>query len=207
MRALKEVERYVFLTLGAFLQGIGMSLFLFPHDIPSGGAAGIALLANYWLNLSLGFSLWIANFALLAAAIYSFGYMWTIRTMFSVTITSFTVHILNLYIYLPHSSLLFDIVLGGLFFGVGVGILIRNGASSGGMVILALILSTMKNITPGQAMFWINFTIFLITATVIEWTIVIYAIACQWLSTKTIDFIYNLKVPPWLSDQVAWRKK
>lgn len=207
MEVLKEIERYAFLTIGAIIQGIAMSLFLFPHGIPSGGAAGIALLSNHWLNLSLGISLWIANFALLAAAIYWFGYAWTIRTMFSVSVTSFTVQFFETYMTIPHYNLLLDILFGGLFFGIGVGILIRNGASSGGMVILALIIASLKKSTPGKATFWINFTIFLITASVIEWKIVFYAIGCQWLSTKTIDIVYSLKLPPLMTDQMAWRKK
>lgn len=190
----QEMIKYSLLTVGAMLQGVSMALFLFPHGIPSGGAAGIALLMNYWLHIPLGGSLWLANFVLLTLAIYWFGIRWTIRTMYSVTITSYTVHVIDLFVHFPHINLLFDLICGGLVFGIGVGILIRYGASSGGMVILSLIISSIKKIPPGKVMFWLNMTIFVITASVIEWKIVFYAIFCQWFSTQVIDIVYKLNI-------------
>lgn len=187
-----ELIKYGLLTIGAIIQGVAMALFLFPHEIPSGGAAGLAILINYWLHLPLGGALWLANFTLLTLAIYWFGYKWTVRTMYSVTVTSYTVYMIELYVYLPHVHLLFDLICGGLIFGIGVGILIRFGASSGGMVIPALIISSIKKYPPGKVMFWLNMAIFIITASVIEWNIVFYAIFCQWFSTQVIDFVYRL---------------
>ncbi len=189
-----ELYKYTLLTIGAIIQGVSMALFLFPHGIPSGGAAGIAILLNYWIDIPLGAALWLANFTLLSLAIYWFGYRWTLRTTYSVTVTSYTVHFLELYVHLPHINLLFDLILGGLVFGIGVGILIRFGASSGGMVIPSLIIASIKKVSPGKVMFWLNMTIFIITASIIEWKIVFYAIFCQWLSTQVIDFVYRLNL-------------
>lgn len=187
----KEMIRYSCVTIGAIIQGASMALFLFPHGIPSGGAAGIAILLHHWLPLSLAVSLWLANFSLLTMAIYWFGFRWTIRTMFSVTVTSYTVSFFDLNVYMPHIHILADLLLGGLFFGIGVGILIRSGASSGGMVIPALFIASIRKTQPGKVMFWLNMTIFVITASVIEWKIAFYAIFCQWLSTLVIDYVYR----------------
>jgi len=203
----KEFERYAFLATGAIIQGFAMALFLFPHGIPSGGAAGIALLINHLFHLSLGFSLWIANFTLLILAIYWFGYAWTIRTMFSVSMTSFVVQLIDVDMYFSQTNVLLDLLIGGIVFGIGVGILIRFGASSGGMVIPALIIASVRKCTPGKAMFWLNFTIFLIAAFVIDWKIIFYAIICQWISTKVIDLIHGIKIRPYWMHKMAWRKK
>lgn len=166
-----------------------MAIFLFPHHIPSGGAAGLAVLINYWFHLSTGLALWIVNFGLIAFAIHWFGYIWTFRTMFSVTVTSVTIHLIQSHLVLPHIHILVDILFGALLFGAGVGILIKNGASSGGLVIPALALSKHRNIPPGKAMFWLNLSIFTLDATVIDVRIVGFAIVCQWISTKIIDRI------------------
>lgn len=188
----KEMRNYLLLTVGAIIQGLAMALFLFPRGVPSGGAAGIAILMNYWLYIPLGVSLWLTNFILLSFAIYWFGLFWTLRTMYSVTVTSFTVHLVDQYVRFPNEYLFLDLVCGGFIFGIGVGILIRYGASSGGMVIPSLVIAAVKNVPPGKVMFWINMTIFIITATVIEWKIVFYAIFCQWFSTQIIDIVYKL---------------
>lgn len=164
-----------------------MALFLFPHHVPSGGAAGLALLFNHWFSLSLGWSIWLINFSMLALAFMYFGLYWTVRTMFAVTIASFTVHTLEPLIQTPLHSLGVDLLLGGILFGLGVGLLVKHGASSGGMLIPALMIASNRRLGPGQTMFWINLSIFALTAFVLDWKIVIYAIICQWLSTKVID--------------------
>lgn len=184
-----------------------MSLFLFPHSIPSGGAAGLALLLNYWFHLSLGFSLWLANVVFLFFALNYFGYTWTLRTIISVATTSMTITLLSAQITLPHVNILLDILGGSIFFGIGVGILIRAGASSGGMVIPALMIASYKKWSPGKVMMGINLFIFLLTALIIDYKIVIYAIVCQFLSTNIIDFIYTFKLPKLNSLSPTWRKK
>lgn len=53
------------IVVGGVLQGLGMSLFLFPHDIPTGGAAGIAVLLHYLFQIPHGFSVWAVNVSML----------------------------------------------------------------------------------------------------------------------------------------------
>lgn len=199
---------YFCILFGAFLQGMSMSLFLFPHSIPSGGGAGLAILINHWFHLSLGFSLWLANVFFLFFALNYFGYTWTLRTIISVATTSLTITILTSQITLPHINIFLDILGGSIFFGIGVGILIRAGSSSGGMVIPALMIASYKKWSPGKVMMVINLIIFLLTSFVINYKIVIYAIVCQFLSTNIIDFIYRLRLKSFiLFLSPNWRKK
>ncbi len=183
-----------------------MSLFLFPHSIPSGGAAGIAILLNYWLDLPLGLSLWLANIVFLLFALNYFGYTWTFRTIISVAATSTTVSIITSHIPHLHISLIFDIVCGSIFFGTGVGLLIRAGASSGGMVIPALVIASYKNWSPGRVLMGINLFVFLLTSMVIDYKIVLFAVVCQYISTSIIDYIYKLRFQRLLLLSYNWRK-
>src|SRR4051795_12282482 len=105
---------YSCLLFGASLQGMSMSLFLFPHSIPSGGAAGLALLMNHWFDLPLGFSLWLANAVFLLFALNYFGYTWTIRTIISVAMTSTTVTIMTSKVSIPHIHIVLDILGGSI---------------------------------------------------------------------------------------------
>lgn len=184
-----------------------MSLFLFPHSIPSGGAAGIALLINHWFDLSLGFSLWLANVIFLLFALNYFGYTWTFRTVLSVATTSATISFFTVQIPIQQGFLILDMAAGSLFFGLGVGLLIRAGASSGGMVIPALMIAFHKNWSPGKVMMAINLFIFLLTSLVIDYKIVIFAIICQFMSTNVIDFIYQIKFHKITSLALGWRRR
>lgn len=203
----KTVLIYLCLLFGATLQGLSMSLFLFPHSIPSGGAAGLAILMNYWFGLSLGFSLWLANIVFLLFALKYFGYTWTFRTILSVATTSTVVSVITTQIPHHHVHMVFDMVCGSILFGIGVGLLIRAGASSGGMVIPALMIATYKNWSPGKVMMGINMMIFLLTGLVIDYKIVVYAIVCQFFSTNIIDFIYELRFNRLLFLSANWRRR
>ena len=203
----KLVLTYSCLLIGAFFQGLSMSLFLFPHSIPSGGGAGLALLMNHWFGLPLGFSLWLANAVFLFFGLNYFGFRWTFRTILAVAITSITVSFLIAHIPHVHVHILLDIAAGSIFFGIGVGILIRAGASSGGMVIPALMIATYKNWSPGKVMMGLNLFIFLLTSLVIDYKIVIFAVICQFFSTNIIDYIYQLRFQNSSILSVNWRKR
>ncbi|GIN58497.1 YitT family protein [Lederbergia ruris] len=203
----KTLVTYLVLLFGAFLQGFAMSLFLFPHSIPSGGAAGLAILMNHWFDFSLGFSLWLANAAFLLFALKYFGYTWTFRTIISVATTSMTVSFLTSQVVIPHVNIYLDLLGGSIFFGIGVGLLIRFGASSGGMVIPALMIASYKNWSPGKVMMGINLFIFLFNSLVIDYKIVVYAIICQFFSTNIIDFVQEFRLPKINLLTPSWRKK
>lgn len=198
---------YATIFIGAFLQGMSMSIFLFPHSIPSGGAAGLALLMNHWIHLPLGFSLWIANIVFLVFALKYFGYTWTLRTIISVATTSTTISFLSNQEQLPHINIFLDMIGGSIIFGLGVGLLIRAGASSGGMVIPALMIASYKNWSPGKVMMGINLFIFLLTSLVIDYKIVIFAIICQFFSTNIIDYIYTLRFSKLNYLSINWRRR
>lgn len=197
---------YIVLFIGAILQGIAMALFLFPHSIPSGGAAGLAILLNHYFGLSFGFSLWLVNAFCLMFALKYFGYGWTIKTVFSVAVTSTTVNGILAHLSLVHVHLLIEMIAGSFLFGIGVGLLIRFGASSGGMVIPALMISSYKKWSPGKVMLGINLMIFLITSVVIDYKIVAYAVFCQFISTNVIDFVHHFKLPYGKQLLLSWRK-
>ncbi|PLR78726.1 membrane protein [Bacillus sp. V3-13] len=203
----RQVLTYGYLTCGGIIQGLGMALFLFPNSIPSGGAAGLAVLLNFFLEISLGLALWFSNLIALSLAVKYFGCEWTFRTMYSVSITSFTVNWVTAFWYLPDLNIGLDILLGAILYGIGVGILIRYGSSSGGMVVIALIIAMQKNWSPGKAMFWVNLSIFILTALVIDLKIVLFAIICQFLSAKIIDFVDNYKIEFTLFQEPGWRRK
>jgi uncharacterized membrane-anchored protein YitT (DUF2179 family) len=188
------MKQWIVLFAGALIQGLGMSVFLFPNDIPSGGAAGIAILNKHLFNFSHGMTLWLVNVPLMIVALKRLGKMTVLKTIFAVTVTAFTVQITETLFDLHGDFIILDLIIGAIIFGIGVGILFKQGASSGGMAILAQLVSSWFPISPGRAMFWINSTIFIITAYYLGWMLVLYALSAQWISTRIIDLIYSGKL-------------
>ncbi|MFC3886191.1 YitT family protein [Bacillus songklensis] len=177
------------LALASAIQGTAMALFLFPHYIPSGGAAGIGILLNYIWDVPYATSIWLLNAGMIAAAVKWLGKSNALWTMYCVGAAALTINALSPHIHHPIGNVWMDLVIGGLLFGFGVGILFKMGASSGGMDILALIISSLAKWPPGNVLFWVNSSILLAAGIVVDWKVVVYALICQWLGTRIIDII------------------
>jgi uncharacterized membrane-anchored protein YitT (DUF2179 family) len=190
---------------GGSIQGVGMGLFLFPHSIPSGGAGGLAVILNHWFHLNMGFSLWLVNFSMLVVAVKYLGSRSTLWTMLAITVTSASIYLVQKIIEFPIRHLWVDLIVGSIFLGVGVGLLLREGVSNGGIGVVALVISMKRNSLPGRPLFWINCSIFLLTASIVKWEIVFQAFFSQWISTKMVDLIYNFQYNE--AYTLDWRKK
>ncbi|MDQ0255086.1 uncharacterized membrane-anchored protein YitT (DUF2179 family) [Evansella vedderi] len=201
------MNSYILITCGGIIQGMGMALFLFPNKIPSGGAGGLAVLLNFWFNIPLSFALWLVNFSMLVVAIHWLGNASAIGTMYGITVTSISIHFFDYYIYIPPSIIWVDLVIGSAILGLGVGILLRQNVSNGGMGVLALIIAQLKDIPPGKPLLLINGSIFVLTASIIAWEIIFLAIISQWLSTRIVDLVYKVKITKEVTPVMAWRKK
>ncbi|HLR79430.1 MAG TPA: YitT family protein [Bacillota bacterium] len=177
-------------VLGGIIQGFGMGLFLFPNAIPSGGAGGIAILLNHLFLLDISVSLWIVNFFMLLTGVKELGKRFALWTIVGMTMTSLSVHFFEHNIVIVHRNLFYDLILGSVFLGTGIGILMRQGVSNGGAGVVAFVIALRRNILPGKPLFIINGVIFIMTSIIINWKIVFLALMSQWISTRVIDFIY-----------------
>ncbi|WLR51638.1 YitT family protein [Bacillus tianshenii] len=187
------LTRYGILGVGAVIQGCAMALFLFPHAISSGGAAGLSIILHHLFHVPYAVTLWLLNAVMLFAAVKWLGKGNALRTIYCVSVTAFVVNELSMEKPLGHIAI--DLSLGAVVFGIGIGILFRGGASSGGMDILALIISKVKGTRPGRTLFWINTTILIATGLIVDLRVIGYALACQWVSTRIIDFIDKMQHP------------
>ncbi|TCS83195.1 YitT family protein [Tepidibacillus fermentans] len=190
-----DFKTYFMITIGAIIQGLAMDIFLFPNNIPSGGAGGIAVLMNYLFHIPIGVALWLANFSMLLAGIKWLGNSSVIGTMYSISVAAITIQVFDLPIpTLPNVWI--DLFVGSLILGIGVGILLRQEVSNGGVGVIALIVAKYRNTTPGKPLFLINGLIFLLTASIISWEIIFQAIFSQWLSSKIVDMIFEFDFNP-----------
>jgi len=187
------LQKCCLLGFAAAIQGFAMATFLLPHFIPSGGAASVSVLFNYLLNIPFSVTLWVLNAGLLLAGGKWLGKSSVLWTLYCVSITSGVVDFFSLHVTHPISNVIIDLIIGSILVGLSLGILFRYGSSSGGMDILALIISKMTGAQPGKTLFYINGILLLLTGIVVDWKIIIYAVICQKIGTLMLDFIYQFK--------------
>lgn len=191
--------------LGGAIQGLGMGLFLFPNSIPSGGAGGIAVLLNFIFNFKTGISLWVVNFLVLLFAVKFLGKRFALWTVVGITMTSLSIEFFETQIIIYQRNIFFDVVVGSVFLGTGIGLLMRQSVSNGGVGVIAFLIASGKNILPGKPLFFINCLIFVVTGFIIHWKIIFLALLSQWISTSVVDII--CKFPFYEIYTLSWRKK
>src|SRR5699024_2777165 len=113
--------------------------------------------------------------------------LWTIVGM---TMTSLSVHFFEHNIVMVHRNLFYDLILGSVFLGTGIGILMRQGVSNGGASVVAFVIALRRTILLGKPLFIINGVIIVKTSNSIVWTIVFLEVISQRNSIRVIDLIY-----------------
>ncbi|XXM71830.1 YitT family protein [Lysinibacillus sphaericus] len=190
---MNQLLKSVILLIASVIQGSAMAVFLFPHFIPSGGAASVSVLLNYLFQVPFSITLLVLNAGLLIAAVKWLGKSNALWTLFCVTVTSFTVNLISPHMSSPLTNVITDLGIGAVLFGIGIGILFRMGASSGGMDILALIISQLMGKPPGRTLFFINGSLLLVTGMVIDLKVILYALICQFIGTRILDKVYKFE--------------
>ncbi|SEK86386.1 Uncharacterised 5xTM membrane BCR, YitT family COG1284 [Paenibacillus sp. cl141a] len=133
-------RKHVIIVIGSFLIAMGTNFFLVPHKVLDGGVIGIALIANYVFDLHIGFVIILCSIPMFIAA-------WMLNreifynSLSGMLISSFVIDLLSplqtdfLRFFAPH--VIISAPIGGALIGAGLGLMLRNDASTGGTDLLA----------------------------------------------------------------------
>jgi uncharacterized membrane-anchored protein YitT (DUF2179 family) len=190
-----QTKKVTVVILGALLNAISMNLFLIPANVYSSGFAGIAqllskILTEYTpITFSMGFLLLILNIPVAILGWVKVGKSFTLYSFISVLLTSLFLEIIPIK-ELSHDILL-NAVFGGVILAVGVGFTLKWGASTGGLDIIAMVLSRLKDKPVGTYMFTLNAIIIVTAGYLYGWEKALYTLVTLYTSTRVIDAIHT----------------
>lgn len=154
---------------GCFFFALGADAFLVPHKLISGGISGISLMIYYLTGYPLGTVNMILNIPIMWATWKWLGRWHVIVTVFGTTVVSF---FLNNLTFLTTAELTHDPIvgamLGGIFSGLGLGIMYRQGGNSGGLDPIALIIRNKYGLQMGSVLLAINAVVLVFGAFIIN---------------------------------------
>ena len=133
------MKKILYLTISAFIFGVGISSFIDPNNLAPGGFSGIAIVLSRITDLNTGILLFILNIPVIIVGMIKFGRKFMLRTIYSIFATSFFIRIMALFPPATNDILL-GATVGSALVGIGVGIAIRCGATTGGMDIVVKLL-------------------------------------------------------------------
>lgn len=134
-KQLHPVLKYLGIVGASLLYAAAIALFLDPNQLAPGGVSGIAIILNRLTNLPTGTLILLMNIPLLALGMWKLGWKFVLSTVVAVAASSVFTDLLAPYGPLTTDPLLAACAGGGLL-AVGMGILFKLGATSGGTDIL-----------------------------------------------------------------------
>lgn len=186
----RHILDYGIIALAAILYAIGVSLFLDPNNLASGGITGIAIILNRITGLETGTLYLILNIPIVLLGLWKFGWKFMISTAYAILLTSAFTNLLAGYTAITTEPLL-AAAAGSVFLAVGIGLIFKAGATTGGTDILIKILRLRyKHVKTGRLFFITDFFIVTISGLLFrDFNIAMYAMIAVVITGKVLDLV------------------
>lgn len=182
----------ILVILGSVIMGIGYSLFLIPHHFVPGGVSGISMIINYFTRLPVGMMILVLNIPVFLLGMKIMGKKYILRSLLGMVISSVFIDFFQEFIRVKSATdnAILAAIYGGFMLGVGLGLVFRGRASTGGSDILAQILNRWTGLSMGIAIMLIDF--FIISASGVAFRQLeapLYGYIVLFISSRVIDMI------------------
>ena len=163
-------KEWALVTLGILIYVTGWALFLMPNNLVGGGVSGISSMIQYATGgaIQMGYSYFVLNAILIILAMVVIGMGFGAKTIYAIILASVGLRFLPdlipteiIQTLALQNGKLMSTLCGGLMAGIGIGMSISNGGSSGGTDIIALIYTKYRNVSPGKVILYLDFVIIL----------------------------------------------
>ena len=163
-----HIKEWLLVTLGILIYVTAWAVFLIPNNLIGGGVSGISSMIQYATGgtIQMGYSYFVLNAILVAAAIIILGMGFGAKTIYAIILASIALRVLPDMVPTTivktlaiDNGKLLSVLMGGLLAGIGIGMSISNGGSTGGTDIIALIYTKYHNVSPGKVILVLDFII------------------------------------------------
>lgn len=200
---LSELSDYAMIALGVIMYAVGMTVFMLPYGLTTGGVVGIASIIYYATGIEVQVTYVIINIILLIAAIKVLGIRFCLKTIYAVFFMTFALWFMQRLIEIPDPNdaeqmmlprLIGDesfmaCVLGAMICGSGLSICFEHNGSTGGTDIVAAIVNKYRGMTLGSVLRICDVTIISSCYFVFhDWYRVIYGCVTLFVSSMTLDY-------------------
>jgi uncharacterized membrane-anchored protein YitT (DUF2179 family) len=181
------VQDFGLITVGVLIAGFALKGFLVPNHFFDGGVTGLSLLVHELYHFNLSLAIVILNLPFIIAGLFIANRRFAVKTLASVIVLGLCLQ------YIPYPTITSDKLLisifGGIFLGLGSGMVMRAGCAIDGIEVLALYTWKRTSFTITEIILGINIIIFSIAALRFGMETALYSVLTYLAATKTIDFV------------------
>jgi uncharacterized membrane-anchored protein YitT (DUF2179 family) len=179
---------YVYILIGSAIVAVAFNVFLLPNRVASGGVSGISTIAYAVFGWQPAYVQWALNIPLFIAGVVLLGRQFGIKTLVGTLFLPFVVYLTKDVEPATHDPLLGSLF-GGIGVGLGLGIVFRGKASTGGTDLAAQIIHKYTGLSLGTCVILIDGLIVLTAAFVFDIEQALYALIALYVTSKTIDLV------------------
>ena len=178
------------LTIACCIFGIGVALFVDPNDLAPGGFTGLAIMINRLIPVNTGMLYLILNIPVILLGIRKFGWKFTVSTLYSILAVSLFTDLFHLMTPVTYDPLL-GAVFGGALIGVGIGLVMRNGGTTGGAdIVIKCLKIRIPHMKTGTLMLMLDAVIIGMSGIVFgNFNAVLYGILSSVATSAALDFV------------------
>lgn len=184
-----NIASVIAVVLGNFLYALSVKVFLLPTGLVTGGTTGLAMVFNHYMGVPVSLFVLIFNVAMLIVGFMVLGRNFALSTLASSFLYPAFLEVCGWFLgdFVLTEDLLLNTVFFGLGIGVSLGMVIRAGASTGGMDIPMLVLQKWFRIPVSVSMYFFDFCILLVLLTFSPVNNVLYGIVLALIYTIVLD--------------------
>lgn len=184
----KRITDILFIVAGAFLFALAVNLFVIPNDLAEGGVTGITIILYYLFEWSPGLMNLILNGILLIVGYRFLDKTTTVYTIIAVVFNSLFLHLTESWTIDSH-ELWINTIFGGLFAGLGIGLIVRVGGTTAGTVILARLANKYLDWNISYGLLFFDLIVAFSSFFIIGPQGLMCTIVLLFVGTKTMEFI------------------
>lgn len=188
-RALSLLQQLAGITLGAVLMAVAFNALVIPYHLLSGGVGGLALMANYLLDVPVFLGIILLNIPIFLWGLKELDRKFILFSIIGTAIMTAALPLTRPYTPTPDIDLFLAAIYAGVVGGIGAGIVFRFSASTGGADIISMVMKKKKNIGVGTFLFYANIAVLALFVFFFDLSIVMYTAISMWVSGKLTDFV------------------
>ena len=181
-------KKLIAIGIGSVFVSIGINVFILPLQLVTGGITGISLIINYLLGYKVGVMIFCLNLPIYLLAL-GFNRSYFLNAIYGMVLSAVMIDLLFPLHGIFHLPIILSACLGGVFNGIGTGIMLRQHASQGGVDLFSLILAKWLSLNPGIIILVIDASIIISGILLLQNDTAIYSlfvVVCSGIVTSLI---------------------
>lgn len=186
---MKKLKVILEILVGNAILAFSIAVFILPNQMICGGVTGLSIVLKHYFNLDISISVLLLNVILFLAGALVLGKKFAMTTIISTFVFP---AFLSLFQNLPNiealnQDILLSSICAGILIGIGIGIVIKNGASTGGMDIPPLIINKKTGISISVCLYITDTAVLLLQAIFSEPMMILYGILIIMITSVVLN--------------------